>query len=58
MQRKQPRRFAEVDTSLYIRDLATLEKECGSTRLADHILGTFKISVGFVKFARHLEAGS
>ena len=28
-----------------------------STRLADHILGTFKISVGSVKFASPLEAG-
>ena len=33
------------------RDLATIEKKCGNFRLADHILGTVTMSVGFLKFS-------
>jgi hypothetical protein len=40
-----------------IGDLATIEKKCGNFQLADHILGTLKMSAAFVKFASHPEAG-
>jgi hypothetical protein len=33
-----------------------LRKKCGNFRLADHILGTLKMSVGCVKFANHPES--